>query len=365
MILYESFSRVLICMFVLLGGQSAYANMAESGIVEGETAFAPFLSLYVDILHEQLNIIPQEGLDFARIEVEYRIDTKEEGARIPIIFYAKGENSNFQVKLDGQNIPTKPPPEQYQYFDGLLTNDFDSLFEPTAEEKVVFWEEVYIYDLNEIQYFEVAFEKGTHTISVEYDIRLSIDKTGWVSRYSLDYVLGPANFWKSFGTLDITLQLPEKTLFESDLLPQSKQDGRDIVWHFDQIPQDVFMMTFVPEISRLVVYLTYLDPAGIALILCLPLIWIHIRRMKNIVIRRSLKYVLFMIAGGIVIPIIWATLFLFSYPLIDNLIGEHAGRHHGMIGLIYLFIPYLSGVYVIFAFICDFFSRLLRPPTNP
>ena len=57
------------------------------------------------------------------------------------------------------------------------------------------------------------------------------------------------------------------------------------------------------------------------------------------------KYSPVVIAGSLVIPFLILLSYVYSYYVIDNIIGEEAGRHHGYVFLVIIFYPLLLAFY--------------------
>ena len=58
---------------------------------------------------------------------------------------------------------------------------------------------------NDLIYFETNVPIGKHLIEVNYTAERWKNSKGLVKKYDFSYVLAPAKYWKSYGSLDVTI----------------------------------------------------------------------------------------------------------------------------------------------------------------
>ena len=93
----------LLLIFSLLLQTSALANMANP-VIEGTLGARPFVSQYVDVVHEDLSIKIDENFQYASFNVKYHINSSTDGFQIPFLFYASEYLDSFSVTIDGVKV---------------------------------------------------------------------------------------------------------------------------------------------------------------------------------------------------------------------------------------------------------------------
>jgi hypothetical protein len=101
---------------------------------------------------------------------------------------------------------------------------------------------VYRTGANQCLAFAVKIPTGAHTLRVRYEARASSHRSGEATRYwQLAYILAPARDWKSFGTLDVQVQLPAGWAAVSE--PALEHDGDELTGTFTGLPADALALT--------------------------------------------------------------------------------------------------------------------------
>jgi len=73
----------LITILIILLQTQVQANMA-SPVIEGTLGGRPFVSEYVDVIHEDLFIKIDENFEYASFNVKYHINSSKDGFQIPL-----------------------------------------------------------------------------------------------------------------------------------------------------------------------------------------------------------------------------------------------------------------------------------------
>jgi hypothetical protein len=349
--------KIGIIFFLLLLGQITKANMS-SPIWEGTMTSSVISSRDINILSERISIKIDQSFKTAKFIVEYNIQSDLSGRQIPLLFYAKDYKDSFFVWLDDKkisilNVPIKHyENSQFNGFANALQKEIDE------DEITIYWEKGlgYVYKLTDLNYFETDIKKGVHKIRVEYIANVWTDISGWIKEFSFRYSLTPAKYWKSFGNLQIIVE-QEGQLRElrANLgLPNEKQIKQINSWTFNKLPGEYFEISFSPKPNNIANALMKIEPFGLAVIAIICMAILHFILTKAYR-RRNIqnKYSLPVILGSILIPFLSLLAYMYSYDIIDNAIGEDAGRHHGYVFLSIILYPIILVIYWIIFWLID------------
>lgn len=352
--------QALTIIFFLIG-RLCFANMA-SPIWEGTFSSSAFSSRDIDILKEKIYLKIDKDFRTAFYHIEYIIRTDTNGRQIPLLFHAKGYKDDFKIWVDKKEVKCLDIPSEYKTIVNSPFEKFSNSFGQPAqngegEAVTIYWQKNagFVYDLSELKYFETDLTKGEHLITVEYTANVWTDNSDWVKEYSFRYSLSPAKNWKSFGTLEVTLDASD---FKSGLTTSLGQhEGRldsISVWNFSKLPADYFEIIYQPKISGFAKALIAINPFGLTLIFALLLSLLHFIGIKKFRINTpTKKYSWVVIAGSIIFPFMIFVSYIVSYSIIDKIIGDEAGNYHGYTFLVIIFYPLLLPVYWIIMWLAD------------
>lgn len=357
--------RILIAVLLITVSSSVFANMA-SPYRDGTKVAAAFTSRDIDIISERINVTLNRENFTADYFIEYTIKTDKDGMQIPLLFYAVDYKGDFKVWVDDEEVNVQKIPDDYagktyEGFSGSYNNrDIDKA------EVSIKWREnsSIIYRLNDLKFFEINLSKGEHKIRVKYTANVWENRSNWVKEYGYRYSLSPAKFWKSFGTLEITVNAIG---FGEDLKTNlGKPTGGSLdsaaVWKFDKLPSDVFDISYIPKINSTATFLLKIEPFGLALIIGIALGIIHLFMMwKYRQSNHSSRFSWVMIVGSLVMPGIILFYYVYSFDIIDSAIGIHASRYHGYNFLVMFIYPVLMPVYMIVMWLAD---RIMKKRVN-
>ncbi len=337
-----------------------------SPIVEGSKNASAFSSKDVTILHENIVVHISQDFKTAKFTIEYTIKSDVVGGQIPLLFLARDYKDNFTVWLDGklvqlQDLPNyivKPENNQFEGFSNSFPQKIDEI-----KHISITWQRniTNLYKLTDLKYFKTNLSKGEHKIKVEYTANVWIDKSKeWVNEYSFRYSLAPAKYWKSFGTLDITVfqEGSIKALTTNLGNPTEGKFGTISTWKFNELPGENFNIIYKPEINSTAKALIAIDPFGIAFLAGIVLMLLHIAiifwyRKSNL----TKKYNWIVILGSFIIPYLLFPIYFTSYTAIDELIGVDASKRHGYYVLVLFLYPVLVLVYMAIVWIIDIIIR--------
>jgi hypothetical protein len=346
-------SRFKIFALLIIVAQLTLSNMA-SPIREGTLSGAALTSEKINIISEDIYVKIDQNFSKAKYVVNYHIQVDSVGTQIPLLFYAQDYADSFNVWLDDKPIKIANINSDIQ--DKLLQN-FAKYFKKEDNGNVeIYWKQNLseFYNINDLKYFETNLTKGIHTITVSYYAHQWTDVSNWVTQYSFRYSLSPAKYWKSFGKLNITIEQEGKVKNISTNLgqPNEKEVKQINTWTFNQLPNEVFEINYTPEISSLAKILIAIEPFGLSLIVLLLLILVHVYftlsyRRKHV--HKKLSAVV--ILGSFIVPILTIIFYLNAYGIIDDVIGESAGKHHGYF-FIFAFIFFFPTLFILY--FCSF-----------
>ncbi|MGB0431783.1 MAG: hypothetical protein ACPGLV_15015 [Bacteroidia bacterium] len=348
-----SFRRFLTATIVLFITILAQANMA-SPIQGNSWSASPFLSDHVDITHEKIFISLDDSFNTAKFNIEYHINAKKSGVQVPLLFYATEFKDSFRIWIDGHEIFLNQVPEAYRDLNGTPFSSFDYFFQNNhcdSIKEVVIWNSSnrgFHVDINDLKFFETDITKGEHLIKVEYTANHWQYSGTWISERWFRYILSPAKYWKSFGSLEIHLdasqfQKPIKTNLGA---PTSGKLQEKCIWQFDEMPIEILQIEYAPKISKLSSALIFISPIyfmyGAFLLLA---IWhfYFLRKFRNSTKKNAFSISLFL--GSLLVPFLAFLVFILSYTLIDLTLGEKASGYHGYEFMIYIFYPIVMPAY--------------------
>ena len=217
--------------------------------------------------------------------------------------------------------------------------------------------------MSDLVYFNAdLLKEETNIISIEYDGFLESNNFGFTRDYKIQYSLFPSKYWKSFGPININLELPKNlNVLNSSIGEPYLTNGNVHKYKINKVTQKDLVITLTPKISLLSKTLIAIQPLGLAIILTLVLIGIHFFFIKKHRREKSQQYNWFLPIGIVMVPVLFYTLFLLSFNLIDLTLGENALKKHGYIFLIVLTLPIFMIIYSLLMWRVDvyFKSKLL------
>ncbi len=343
-----------LTIILFLIGELCCANMA-SPIKAGTYSSSAFSSRDIDIIKEEINLQIAKDFKTAAYVIEYFIKTDTAGKQIPLLFYALDYQGDFNVWVDNQEVTLLQIPSEYTTTSNTpfskFSNSVDSSVRQGESETVaISWgkNSRLVYELRDLKYFELDLSKGEHTIRVEYTANVWTDISNWVKQFSFRYSLSPAKNWKSFGSLQILLNVSAYNSSVTTNLgsPNSGKLDSIAVWNFTKIPSEYFEIVSTPPISKFAKIMIAIGPTGITLIIALLFMSFHVIAIKEYRKREPIKgYSWVVIVGSVTIPFLILISFMFSFTLIDSAIGEAAGKYHGYPFLAVVLYPLVLPVY--------------------
>ena len=362
--------RIKLFLICILNSLLLNANMA-SPVNEGTFGTRPFISQYVNILHENLHITIDENFEYADFVVEYNIHAEKSGTQIPLLFYASSYYENFKVTIDGKEVTLArqedfwnaygPEKEKLTNFHYLYNNDKKAVLEIENQFKYGRNDRIY---LNDFLYFETDLSEGNHTIKVTYKATNWRYKHNRLNEDSFRYALAPAKYWKSFGTLNVTIDASnvKDAVFMNVGTPKSGEVNGVSSYTFDKLPVDVLQITRIPTLSGFTKLLMKIESFWLAIILVSFIVLYHMWQMFRFRKKHPrLKFSTPAFIGAFLIPFIFLFGVILTTLWIDASIGEPyaSGRESYGAFFGFLYAPKYILCYVIFSILVDFLFKKL------
>lgn len=214
-------------------------------------------------------------------------------------------------------------------------------------------------------YFETDLSKGKHTIKVSYNASPWIYKHSRLKETGYKYALSPAKFWKSFGTLNVKIDASKlSSNMESNLGNPTNGNLETVAnYQFKEMPVAVINLNYVPKISAFAKFLLKMEYFKLALILMLPLVFLHFRAIKKYRKCNTKKWVsIIAILGGLLIPFMFIFALIFASFFMDYFLGNNASGRAGYGAFFsFYFLPKFILYYLPFSLLVDyFFKRKLK-----
>ncbi len=340
-----------------------------SPVNEGTFGTSPFISQYVNILHENLHIVIDENFEYADFVVEYNIHAEKSGTQIPLLFYASSYYENFKVTIDGKEVTLArqedfwsaygPEKEKLTSFHYLYNADRKAISEIENQFKYGRSEHIYLKDF---LYFETDISEGNHTIKVTYKATNWRYKHNRVNEDSFLYALAPAKYWKSFGTLNVTIDASKvkDTVFANVGTPETGGINGVTTYEFSKLPVEILQISRVPKLSSLARFLIKIESFQLALFFISFIVLFHVWmmfRFRKKYPRRKFSTPAFI--GMCIIPFLFIFLLIVATFLIDVAIGEPYASGRESYGAFFEFInlPKYILYYVVFSILVDFLFK--------
>lgn len=352
----------LACALLTLGllPQAMRANSAQT-YFEGTRGAAPFLGKHVDILHERILIVPDSAFRSARFQVEYTVRSDRDGPAIPMVFFALEYAEGFRVLFDGVELTTYPVPRHLVLSDTMLADIAQNFYVrkytyPPGLTDTVPSVSIGDSDLKDLLFFRADFSPGEHRIVFEYVAKPFLDIATPTPTQELRYALSPASTWRSFGTLDVELDLSHAGIgeVESNMgASMITEDGR-MTWHFDRMPAEEISIERRHPLNATARVLMWITPEGMAPFALVLLGCSHALAVRSFRRRQPQGLSWVLVAGGLLVPLLVLLTDIAGYELIRIAIGPHATRAYGSYSFLALmFYPVLMPVYFLLLWLWD------------
>lgn len=341
---------------LLITFTKSFANMA-SPIIPGDRGIKEVSSKNIDVVDEHIEIFIDSTFQSIKFKANYSLHSSKSGNKIPLLFIALGgyypDRVDFIIHCDGKRITSQNIPYNWLYDSPSKFSNFNELWlydnkmpnEALIEETDSICNVIGSYHIHDMNYFEVDLDTGFHNVSIEYIGKPTIDRDNWLNKYEIDYALSPIKYWKSYGRIKISIHsiIPlDELKFNYPTLIHNSNKGTCVI---DSISRCNFSIKYLPKMNSSVSILLEFGQNNmtivfglIAFIFHCILIWGY-RKIFNH------KYSIILILGSILIPFLILYFKMYTYDIIDNKIGIHAGRFHGYTFFVMILYPIFLPIY--------------------
>jgi hypothetical protein len=232
--------RALLVLVALTA--TASANVARA-VFPGTPAGEPNGLRDIAIAREELVIDLHALADgpFGHVHATYHLVNRGAEQREPLVFVSGTHDeraAGITVQLDGHAVETMPQADQRSLSVAWHPPDTTPDFDGGTR-----W---YGVDKPTLLGFVATIPAGEHTLEVDADVSPALDRrSGDVLVWQLAYVLAPARDWGGFGTLDLTVRIPDD--WELAITP-SIDAGHAT---FDKLPADAIALTTRARVGTL------------------------------------------------------------------------------------------------------------------
>lgn len=343
--------KVILAIIFNLYCFISFSNSA-SPYIDGTKTTTINTTKELTILNEKLFIQPNRDFTQSKFHIEYSIKAEKDLKNIPIVFIALNYLSEFDVKLDGKKI-------QFIHFDSDSINDIEyfskkfsglSSFDTKCRCSMINFNEAEgrFYFVKDLKYYTIDLSKGTHKITVEYLAKKTIDLREKIKLHFFNYSLYPARFWKSFGCLEVVLDLSKcNKELKCNLGKIRLNKNRKASWKFDKLPKENIILSYQSKPSYWASFFLKLDVTPIGLIFSIILMLLHLYIIRWFAKRnKSILTFLSTYLGVLFVPFLFIWCFIYAEDLIDFTIGSEASRRGSAHYLIFI-LPLIYFAYFI------------------
>ena len=339
---------LLLFISFFLSVSIATANMGVP-YREGSTHSAIYGRDCCVVSREKINIDIHNRTDYenrlyAVFHIRYNIESDKEQT-LPLLFIGKSLSQTKHIIINQRPITSVSIDSlslsRYPFLSKDSINGF-YYAQYTADEKVP-------VELDELIYFNAPLQKGSNTIVVEYEADFVYNNYGFTDDFQVTYSLYPSRFWKSFGPIELNLNLNNFAEVTESNLGKANIHEDTYFWEINDLELDIKIIINY-KFSWLAKALLVISPAGIALFAALVLFYLHYRWMNQTKRRTLIKWL-----GIFLVPIFSIIIFLLAYPFIDYVMGQQS--KHGYVFLVVLYYPAAVLCYGILIGLANFIFR--------
>lgn len=356
MLIKKMFCWVAFMLFV----NTLFANMANPWIYGSQTS--TFISTQnMDVKSESINIQLYDGLKHAFYDVAYEIIT-DSATTVPLLFIAENYDNNFSVLVNGKKIDVAIAKNAQKT---NLSKYFNYIRTESENEVYVLFDnnDSLLVRIDDIIQFDAPLKQGYNKIEVAYEAHNSFNRSNWFVEPEITYSLYPSRFWHSFKDISLNISADEKFKIVTSnvgmpIHTTKNEYNTSFSWQFKNIPADIIRIKVSPNISIVSKVLIYLEPVGISFFVALLFSILHFIRISIRNKKQETGFNKPFWIGNFIVPVIFITVFLYAYSLIDATLGNNAGRFHGYFFLSIVALPFLWIIYTLIVWvICKIIFR--------
>ncbi|WPL49083.1 hypothetical protein [Sphingobacterium bambusae] len=316
-----------------------HANMAQP-YFEGSHNAALYGHKNCSVLREVIDIdVRKDSLEdhlYTVFKVHYHLQSNNE-VDLPLLFLALSWSDTHVIKVNGKTISHLP-------LTTANVQEFPFITKGRMENKEQFYQAAYSKNesitvkLKDLLYFKAPLHKGTNDIYIEYRADFGFQTYGFLKNYRLKYSLYPSKFWQSFGPIAVNLHLNGLAEITQSNLGKAKIENDVVKWQLSSFDNNLDI-TINHRTNLLGKALLLIQPIGMATLAFIGLSIAHAMLFKRF--KRTRNWIFWL--GIFVLPALFYTIFLFSYDVIDHVLGYSS--RHGYVFLSVVTYPLLVIVY--------------------
>lgn len=357
--------RSLLLVMSVLVGASAFALKGDP-VEPGSLSATPVASRDIRVVHETIDVTIDAHFKTAHFDIAYDVMAPPEGDSIPLLFHINDALDNPRVLVDGEVEPLRAIRDGFTDLEGTRYKNFAHAFDDELWNGRLHLElhtsetEEILVDISDLYYFTPALAPGPHRILFSYTASAWTDQSGWVPETSFRFALTPARFYDDFGGITVRVDATDCSRTWTSNLGEPHQGSTSQVsmWDFDELPADILIIRHTPGIDPIAATLIAITPEGIAGIAAILLTILHIYLMWAYRRRESatgFSWPLWF--GGVVFPLFAVLVYVFSFQLIDALLGPDATQYRTFEILALILYPILLIPYMGFSWWVDRWIR--------
>ena len=256
---------------------------------------------------------PLEKIHFASYTIKYYIYSPQKQT-LPLLFIAIGLQGEQGIKVNNRASKIEPLDLEKKSYPFLKKNIMGTFVKYDVANELPI-------NQSDLIYFSADLNEGENIIEVRYDAQMEYNTYGFIKNYKLEYSLSPSKYWKSFGPIEVNLNLNNQLEFKESNLGQEKESNNILKWTIRPQNRDKIEIKLSEKISFISKILLAIDPFGLAVISLLAMFFIHLKLMK----KKPNKWIL--ILGIILVPILFYVFYFLSYDLINFSLGKTHTKH--------------------------------------
>ena len=317
-------------------------KLLERRIFSGLCMPTPVQDLLITQENLHIRLFDKQGVSYpdnkyVALSDRYRVQSKREE---PVVFFFIASDSVQQrgiIKVNGQQITPIPLAPEKDY--SFLSKEKSYGNSTHVDYHVIFSEyTIPIRELNDVVYFETPLKVGENIIEIQYEAALDIAGSSFLNDFSLQYYTPFEGYSKDYPPLEVTMECTnnlilnytslkvclDKTLNTFRWQASNKNIREGSYWYFNK------------QLTPLQQFFLNIEPIGIALILIVVAIIIHLCYLW----RR--KYNFFDVVG---IPFLFCILHSWAYHFIKDFIGDYPPCSTDHSEFLFFLIPIMSLLY--------------------
>lgn len=307
--------RTFLILFLLLFPMFLFGNMAKPYMdgSQHSVLFGGDASVTREIIDIKIVKEPSDDIHFANYSIKYYIHSSKKQT-LPLLFIAIGLSGEQEVMINDKIAKIEPldlENKTYPFLKKSLKGTFVK-YDITNELPI---------SQDYLIYFYADLKEGKNIIEVKYDAQMEYNTYGFIKNYKLEYSLFPSKYWKSFGPIEVNLNLNDQVEFKESDLGKEKKSNNIVKWTITPQNRDKIEIKLYEKTSFISKILLFFQPLGISVIALFVMMFFHYKWMKS----NPKKYIL--VLGIIIFPILFYVVYFLSFNLINYSLGKDHTKH--------------------------------------